>query len=254
MANLGIDMGAENTKVAIMDNGNVLALAGVHTGFDQQKSADEAIALALTKAKLSRDKIERIGATGIGRKAISDIATNEVNEIISAAKGISFYYDNKARTVIDAGAEEARAIRLDADGNVREFVVNEKCAAGAGTFTEAMAEALEVSLEKFCEAALHSSKKTPMNAQCTIFAESEVVSLIASGVSLADIARAVQDAIADRISAIMRRVGLEDEIVLIGGMGKNGGFVDALKRSLERDVLVPQDPDYVSAIGAAIPD
>lgn len=254
MANLGIDMGAENTKVAIMDNGNVLALAGVRTGFDQKQSADEAIKLALTEAGLSREKIQRIGATGIGRKAISDITTNDVNEIISAAKGISFYYDSKARTVIDAGAEEARAIRLDADGSIREFVVNEKCAAGAGTFTEAMAEALEVSLEKFCEAALHSSKKTPMNAQCTIFAESEVVSLIASGVSLADISRAVHDAIADRISAIMRRVGLEDEIVLIGGMGKSGGFVDALKRSLDRDVLVPQEPDYVSAIGAAIAD
>ena len=115
-----------------------------------------------------------------------------------------------------------------------------------------MAKALGMSLEDFANASVKSDKKIPMNAQCVIFAESEVVSLIHSGASKQDISRAVHDAIADRISAVARRVGLEKDIALIGGMGYNVGFVDALKRAIEMDVIVPPDPDYVGAIGSAL--
>ena len=251
MPRLGIDMGAENTKVAVVDNGSVLALASVRTGSDQLASLETAINTALEKAKIDRQSIERIRATGAGRKAISSITTNEINEVASAAAGASFFFPS-ARTVIDAGAEEARAVGLDSNGRIRDFAVNEKCAAGAGSFTEAMAVALETSIEELAKAALQSTKTIPMNAQCVIFAESEVVSLIHSGVSHADISRAVHDAIADRIAAVARRVGLEKDIVIIGGMARNVGFVDALKRSFNMDVLVPPDPEYVSAVGAAI--
>lgn len=251
MPNLGIDIGAENTKVAIIEDSTILTLATVPTGFDQLASAEAAIGLALERVGLNRDSIKRIRLTGVGRKAVSEITEDEVNEINAAAKG-AYYFFNTARTVIDAGAEEVRAIRLDDGGKVREFAINEKCAAGAGTFTEAMAAALETSLEEFAKAALQSTKKIPMNAQCAIFAESEVVSLIHSGASRADISRAVHDGIAERISAVARRLGLEKDIVLIGGMGNNAGFVSALRRILNMDVLVPKNPEYASAIGAAI--
>ena len=253
MPNLGIDIGAANTKVAIIDDSNILALASAPTGFDQAASAEAAIKLALEKAKIDRQSLKLIRATGAGRKAVPNITTAEINEFFSAAKGARLLF-NSARTVIDAGAEEARAVRLDGNGKVRDFAINEKCAAGAGAFTEAMAKALEISLDELTKISLQSSKKIPMNAQCVIFAESEVVSLIHAGISKADISRAVHDSIADRISAVARRVGLEKDVVLIGGMGKNVGFVDALKRTLNMDVLVPADAEYVSAVGAAIPD
>ena len=253
MPKLGIDIGAENIKVAITENSTILALAGVVTGFDQLASTEEAIRLALEKAKLDRQSLQQIRITGVGRRAVPSITTDELTEIAAAAKGAYFFSDS-ARTVIDAGAEEARAVRLNDKGKIRDFAVNEKCAAGAGAFTEAMAKALEVSLDELTKIALQSDKKIPMNAQCVIFAESEVVSLIHSGFTKAEISRAIHDSIADRISAVARRVGLEKEVVLIGGMGNNVGFVDALKRALSMDVLVPPDPDYISAIGAAISD
>jgi len=251
MPKLGIDVGAQNTKVAILENSSVLALASMPTGFDQVGSAEAAIKLALEKANVDRQSIQQIRATGAGRKAVSSITPNEVTEVASAAKG-AYFLSNSARTVIDAGAEEARAMLLDNSGKIKDFAINEKCAAGAGSFTEAMAKALEISLEELTKLALQSDRKIPMNAQCVIFAESEVVSLIHSGYTKADISKAIHDSIADRISAVARRVGLEKEVVLIGGMGNNVGFVDALKRALSMDVFVPPDPEYVSAIGAAI--
>ncbi len=189
--------------------------------------------------------------TGMGRKAVPEITTNEVNEIASAAKGAYLFFPS-ARVVIDAGAEEGRAVKLDPEGKVKDFAINEKCAAGAGAFINAMAKALELKTEELAHISLESTKKISMNAQCVIFAESEVVSLIHSDVTKADISRAIHDAIADRIAAVVRRVGVEREDLLIGGMAKYVGFVDALKRAINADILVPTNPEYVSAIGAAI--
>lgn len=252
MANMGIDVGSEYIKVAILDGHKVLALATVTTGVDQLASAKEAIKLAFAEGKIDKDTIHQIKTTGAGRKAIFSISTDEMNEMAAAAAGAVFFFPS-ARTVIDAGAESARAVSLvDESGKIKDFAVNEKCAAGAGSFTESMAKALEISLDELAQGSLKSTKKIAMNAQCVVFAESEVVSLIHSDASVGDISRAVHDAIADRISAVARRVGLVNDLVLIGGMGKNAGFVDSLKRTLNMEVLVPTDPEYVSAIGAAI--
>ena len=253
MPNLGLDVGAEYTKVAIMEGDKVLALASVSTGFDQEASANDAIKLGLEKAGIDKKSLNRIRATGVGRRSIPGVTSDEINEITSAAKGAAFL-DPAARTVIDAGAEEARAVKIDGNGKIIDFAVNEKCAAGAGSFTEAMAKALEMNLEEFAEGALKTDKRIPMNAQCVIFAESEVVSLIHGGATKQEISRSIHDAIADRTSAVARRVGLENDLVLIGGMGNNSGFIDALKRALEMDIVVPKDPEYASAIGAALPD
>jgi benzoyl-CoA reductase subunit D len=252
MLKLGVDVGAANTKVAIMDDGRVLAVAGVATGFDQQKSAETAIGKVLQKVGKTMKDISRIRATGVGRKAIPDITTDEIDEFDSAAKGTLFFLPS-ARTVIDVGAEEGRAVKIDSAGKILDFAVNEKCAAGAGSFVEAMATALEIpSPEELGKISLQSNKKIPMNAQCVIFAESEVVSLIAAGTEKADISKAIHDSIADRIGGMTRRAGLEKDIVLIGGVAKNVGFVESLKKSLNMDILVPTDPEYVSAVGAAV--
>jgi benzoyl-CoA reductase subunit D len=174
-----------------------------------------------------------------------------VTEISADARAIAFVLP-KVRTLIDVGAEEGRAIKCAPEGKVAAFAVNEKCAAGAGTFVEAMARALELKLEELGELSLKSTMDVPMNAQCTVFAESEVISLIHAKTPKADIVRAVHEAIASRITSMARRIGVESDIALVGGVAHNVGLVDALRRGLESDVLVPSDPEYVGALGAAL--
>ena len=250
MITAGIDMGTKTTKVVILKDNQVVAKSLVLTGFEQQEVAERAMSEALAQAKLSRDNISRMVATGAGRKAVPWVQGN-VTEVSADARAITFLFP-KVRTLIDVGAEEGRAIKCTPEGKVAAFAVNEKCAAGAGTFVEAMARALELKLEEMGELSLKSTTAVPMNAQCTVFAESEVVSLIHAQTPRQDIVRAVHDAISSRIVSMARRVGVETDIALIGGVAHNVGFVDALKRGLESDVLVPSDPEFVGALGAAL--
>ena len=143
-------------------------------------------------------------------------------------------------------------LRCDERGRVIDFAYNEKCAAGAGTFAEGMARALGVSLEELGPLSLTSRQAVQMNAQCAVFAESEVVTLIHAKTPREDIARAVLDAVASRIISMVRKVGFERDLVLIGGVALNPGFVAAMKRGLEADVYVPEDPEYIGALGAAL--
>lgn len=251
MITAGIDVGAKTTKVVIMDDGRILGCSSpVLTGFDQQEAAEKAMAEALAAAGLEQGTVERTVATGAGAKAVP-FANDDISDVKAAARGANFFFPS-TRTVIDVGAEEGRGIRCDEKGMVIDFAVNEKCAAGAGAFTEAMSRALEVPLEEMGALSLKSQNAVPMNAQCAVFAESEVVSLIHAKTPKEDIVRAVHDAIASRIGSMVRRVGIERDVALIGGVAHNIGFVDALKRGLEVEVVIPEDPDYVSAVGAAL--
>jgi len=250
MITAGIDCGAKNTKVVIRKDGEVIAKSLVLSGFDQKAAAEEALEMALKEANLSKKDIEHVTATGVGMKQAS-FANDTITEVGSAAKGTVFLFPS-ARTVIDVGAEEGRAIRADGTGKVIDFAINEKCAAGSGAFTEAMARALEVPLEKMGELSLKSQNAVPMNAQCAIFAESEVVSLIHAKTPKEDIVRAVHDAIASRITSMVRRVGIEREVALVGGVARNVGFVKSMKEDLELEMLIPEDPEFVGALGAAI--
>ena len=163
------------------------------------------------------------------------------------------YFFPTARTIVDVGAEEGRGIKTDGSGKAVDFAGNEKCAAGAGSFAEAMSRALQLSLKEFGEASLRSDKSIPMNAQCTVFAESEVVSLIHSATPKEDIAKAVLDAVASRVCAMVRRVGIDKDVVLIGGMVHNPGFVSSLKTAMDIDeVKLPDYPEFVAALGCAL--
>jgi benzoyl-CoA reductase subunit D len=229
----------------------VLGRSGlVLTGFDQSESAEKALADALAVAGVERAALGRTVATGAGAKAVP-FADEGISDVKAAARGARFLFPS-ARTVIDVGAEEGRGIRSDGRGGVIDFAVNEKCAAGAGAFTEAMSRALEVPVEEMGALSLKSQNAVPMNAQCAVFAESEVVSLIHARTPKPDIVRAVHDAIASRIGSMVRRVGIEPDVALVGGLARNVGFVDALRRNLGVEILVPEDPDYVGAIGAAL--
>jgi benzoyl-CoA reductase subunit D len=167
-------------------------------------------------------------------------------------KGANFFFP-KARTVADVGAEEGRAAKLDEKGNALDFAINEKCAAGAGAFIEAMGRALEIPLEQMGLLALKSDKEIPMNAQCVIFAESEVVGLIHAKTAKQDISKSIHDAMASRIISMIRRIGVNEEVVMLGGVGYNPGFVEAMRRQLSIPKLfIPEEPEFGMAVGAAV--
>ena len=253
MITAGVDAGSKNTKVIILQDDTILSIASILSGFDQEKSAEEALEKSLEKAKINREEINHMTATGAGMEAIS-FTNDNVTTITANGRGANFLFPS-ARTVIDIGAEEGKVLRIDEKGKVKDFGINEKCAAGAGAFIEAMSRALEVDIETMGEFSLKSTKKIPMNAQCTIFAESEVVSLIHQKTAKEDIIRAVHDAIADRNTSMVRQIGIEKDVVLIGGVAKNIGFVDSMNRNLGFDLLVPKEPvspEYVTALGAAL--
>ena len=218
-------------------------------GFDQTQVAEDLINDAAKSAGIKTKEIERIGVTGSGKKYAPPHDV-DITEIGAAARGGAFVMPS-AKTIIDSGAEDSRGIKVE-NGFAKDFATNDKCAAGAGAFTESMARAIEVSLEDFGKISLSSTKSVPINAQCAVFAESEVVSLINSKTAKEDIARAVNDALAERVVAMVRRIGVENEILVVGGLAKNVGYVDALRRGFKTEVFVADHPEFISALGAAL--
>jgi benzoyl-CoA reductase subunit D len=250
MITAGIDAGAKTVKAVVVRDGKIVGKSIDVAGTDTESAANAVYEAALKEAGIARGDVEKIIATGAGRKHIS-FASDQLTEISAAAKG-AFALFPHARTVIDIGAEEGRAVKIDENGRIIDFAINEKCAAGAGAFIEAMARALEVEVEELGALSLKSTRVVPMNAQCAVFAESEVVTLVHAKTPPEDIARAVHDAISSRITSMVRRVGLNKEIALVGGLAKNVGFVESLKRDLESELLIPEETEFVGAYGAAI--
>ncbi|MBU0514238.1 MAG: CoA activase [Proteobacteria bacterium] len=250
MITAGVDVGAKTCKIVILKDGRIIGREKVLAGYDAKETIAQAWDKVLEAAGIKKDDINNIVATGSGSKEVAS-ASRTVTEVTAASKG-AIKINPEVRTVIDVGAEEGRAIKIDENGNVVDFAINEKCAAGAGAFTEAMARALEVKLEQLGPLSLRSTQAVPMNAQCAVFAESELVTLVHAQTPKPDMARAVHDAIADRIVSMVRRVGVAQKIMLIGGVAHNVGFVESLKRELESDVIIPDEPEFVSAYGVAL--
>lgn len=262
MITAGIDMGSRSAKLVFVEELKVegapqlrWGVKGKHIMFpedlDLDVAAEKLFNEALDAAGIAREQVKKVVATGAGGKHVK-FASGYVTEVSSGARGAVFMCPT-AKTVIDVGAEEGRGVKANPEGKVVDFAGNEKCAAGAGAFAESMSRALQLSLKEFGEQSLKSDKTIPMNAQCTVFAESEVVSLIHANTPKQDIAKAVLDAVASRVCAMARRVGIEEDVILIGGMVHNVGFVQSLRASLGVDkVVLPDMPEYVSALGAAL--
>jgi len=255
MISAGIDCGAKTTKVVVMKDGKIIGKAKGITGFDQKRAIMEAWDLALKEAKVSAGDVKHICGAGSGKNAVKFAFPDTgdlVNDIKAMGKGAKFFFPT-ARTVADVGAEEGRAAKLDEKGNTVDFAVNEKCAAGAGSFIEAMGRALETPLERMGPLALDSDREIPMNAQCAIFAESEVVGLIHGKTEKKDISKAIHDAMATRIVSMIRRIGVNEDVVMLGGVAYNPGFVEAMKRQLAvPKLLIPEEPEFGMAVGAAV--
>jgi benzoyl-CoA reductase subunit D len=250
MKTAGIDMGAQTVKVVVMDDGRVVSRRKASTGFEPAKIAGEAFEEALKEAGMLRADLGGVLATGSGTKT-APYADGTVSMMGADARA-GFHLVPSARTVVDIGAEEARAVKCDDRGTMMNFIVNERCAAGAGTFIEAMARALEVKLEEMGPLSLKADRASPINASCVIFGESDVVTLIHRQEPKPEIARAVFDAMAERTSSMVHRLGMNPDLVLVGGVARDVGFVESLRRKLGVNIVVPADPEYAGALGAAL--
>jgi len=245
----GIDVGGKNLHIILKKEGQILEKASGPAGIKKAEAVEQLYDEILKKAGITRNDVGRVMATGSSAKRVA-FADGSIPDAAADARGVNKLVPS-ARTVIDVGAEEGRAIKVSPEGKVLDFAINDKCAAGTGTFVEAMSRALEVSVNEMSKIALQSTQTLSTNAQCAVFGESEVVSLIHQKTPKPDIARAVMNAIAGRVASVARIVGLEMDVVMVGGMAKNAGFVDSLKKSIDMNIIVPEDPDFVGALGAA---
>ena len=250
MITAGIDCGAKNTKTVILKAGKIIGKGKVPTGFEQDKAITASLETACSDAGITESDIEKFGGTGLGRNSVKGAII--VNDIKAIGRAANYFFPN-ARTVADVGAEEGRAAKLDERGNSVDFAINDKCAAGAGAFIEAMGRALETPIEEMGRLANTSDKEIPINAQCVIFAESEVVGLIHAKIQKNDICKAIHDAMAGRIASMIRRIGINEEVVMLGGVAYNPGFVKAMKAHLNiENIQIPNDPEFGAAVGAAL--
>jgi len=246
----GIDIGSLSTDAVIMNGNEILAYAVVPTLSSSENAAERAYDEALEKAGLQRDNVSRVVSTGYGRSSIS-FASRAVTEITCHAIGARQLYPQVA-TVIDIGGQDSKVIRLGEDGRVEDFSMNDKCAAGTGRFLEVMARSLDTNLETLGSLSTLATSDIRISSTCTVFAESEVVALVAKGASKEDIIRGLHFAIAERIYGMVTRLRGLPPFVMTGGVAKNSGVVTAIQDRLGSAILLPVEPQIVGAIGAAI--
>jgi predicted CoA-substrate-specific enzyme activase len=247
----GIDIGSTSTNAVIIDNKrNIVSFAIVPTGVKMEESAQKALDEALNKAGFKIGNIRGIVTTGYGRARI-DFRNKDVTEITCHAKG-AYFLNPRVRTIIDIGGQDSKVIRLDDEGNVTDFVMNDKCAAGTGRFIEMMAQSLQLSLEEMSTYGLKWDEDIVISSMCSVFAQSEVVSLIASGKKLEDIVHGINNSIASKVVSLGKRGKLKKEFMMTGGVARNIGVVRAIEDKLEAEVIVPQEPDICGALGAAL--
>jgi len=246
----GVDIGSLTIKVVIFENGKIKAFTIIPNGADINKLTRNCLGTTLEKSGDNFKDLSFIVATGYGRINIP-FAQKSITEITCHALGANWVNPN-TRTVIDIGGQDSKVISVDKNGRVVDFIMNDKCAAGTGRFLEVMAQALGIKTEELGEKSLQSRKKIKISSMCTVFAESEVISLIAEGQGKEDIIRGLHEAISNRICSMANRLRLENIITLTGGVAKNIGMVRALKKRLKAKVYVPDEPQIVGALGAAI--
>ncbi len=246
----GVDIGSTMTKVALIDeSSNLVSAVKGPTGPEHRQLANEVMRQALEKVSLQIDDISCIVATGYGRVNVP-FADRQITELSCHARGVSSIFPN-VRTAIDIGGQDAKCMKID-NGRLVSFVMNDKCAAGTGRFLEVTAATLGVRLEDMGDIALKATKRIQISNLCTIFAQQEVVALLSRGERLEDIVAGLHNALASRVAALAQRLGIEPDLVLTGGGAKNTGMVRAVKESLGRELLVPEEPLLTGALGAAI--
>ena len=248
---VGLDSGSTSTNAVVMNEAReIVASVVIKTGAKAGASAERAYREVLERADITPDQVACTIATGYGRVSIP-FADENVTEISCHGRG-AHYFNPAVRTILDIGGQDSKAIHVNAAGEVTDFAMNDKCAAGTGRFLEMIARSLEISLDELGPAALESKKHLEIASMCSVFAESEVISLIANNEEKPDIAAGVCRAVAGKAYSLMRRVGLEGAYMMTGGVAQNPGVVSAVEELIGEKLFICEDPEIVGATGAAL--
>jgi len=246
----GIDIGSTTTKAVLVEDSKVIGYAICPTGAEIEKAYATAIAEALKMCARHPADIGYVVATGYGRRGINQ-GNETITEISANAKG-AFMLNNKTRTILDVGGQDTKVMSLDDTGAIKNFLMNDKCAAGTGRFIEVIARVMQENLADFSKKSLSAKEAITINSTCTVFAESEVISLIAQKASKEDIIRGIHRSIAKRIVEMIKQVGKEPVILFDGGGALNLGLKREIEELLGQEVIVPSNPVIVAAFGAAM--
>ena len=246
----GIDVGAGTIKCALLNEKKLISRVVIPTGGIISRGINHVFSYVLEEAGITKKDVARIASTGSGRRAVP-FADDIFTEIICHAKGAHFLLP-QTRVVIDIGCQDSKIIRLNENGNIAEFAMNDKCAAGTGRFLEVMARALEVELGKLGDISQASQKPCQLSSTCTVFAESEIIALRNQGESLENLVAGALRAIASRIVISGSQVGFTGPIAFTGGVAQNKGVKAALELNIGKNIQVPPDPQIVGALGAAL--
>ncbi len=247
----GVDSGSTTTNGVLIDGkGRIIFSKTVKTGIRASNTAEGLMQEMTEFSRKNGNQIGKCISTGYGRLLVSS-ASDKITEISCHARGV-FELFPEARGIIDIGGQDSKVIRLNSGGNVEDFAMNDKCAAGTGRFLEVMASALEMDTEKMSSLARKSKKDISISSVCTVFAESEVVSLIGMGERIEDISAGLFKAIAKRVGAMYSRLGSPTPLVFTGGVARNAGVVEAMKMLFKTEILIPDVPDIMGAYGAAL--
>ena len=249
MYTMGVDIGSASSKVVILKDLKLFDSEVVQIGTGT-KGPGIAVEEIFKRTGLSYESMEKIVVTGYGRFTFEE-ADEQISEISCHAKGIHFLIPD-ARTIIDIGGQDAKAIALDSSGMVKQFFMNDKCAAGTGRFLDVMARVLNVELSEMQEIDKRSKSPVTVSSTCTVFAESEVISQLSKGAPIEDIIAGVHNSVAHKVCGLAFRAGLKDTIVMCGGVAKNSGVVRAISEELKRDIRVADMPQITGALGAAL--
>ncbi len=245
----GIDVGSTMTKAVILNEGIIASIIGP-TGAEQRRLSNKVMEEVLKKASISLQAITYIVSTGYGRINVP-FADRQFTEITCHAKGIVSLF-SKARTIIDIGGQDIKAIKIDATGKITDFVMNDKCAAGSGRFIEVIADTLGVPLDKVGDLSLQSETPAKISNICTIWAQQEVAASLAQGIPISDLLAGVHHSLADRVGRMVKRLRVEEAVIVTGGGAKNRGLLKSLSEQLGHKILVPDEPLITGALGAAL--
>jgi predicted CoA-substrate-specific enzyme activase len=252
----GIDSGSGFTKAVIVAQSGegaqpvVVGRGMSRTGVNMSEAARQSLTAAIADAALNAEDVSYVAATGFGRYGI-DFRDIQITEITSGARG-AHYLLPETKLVLDIGSQSTRATSLKLNGKVGAFKTNDKCAAGSGSFIQRAAKYLEVGIEDVGEMALRANNPQPISSVCAVLAESEIINLVSTGLSVEDIMRGIYDSLADRAALLLKRVGPAEQLVFIGGVANQRGMVKALEDRLKIPVKVPANCEYVCALGAAL--
>jgi predicted CoA-substrate-specific enzyme activase len=250
MYTAGIDIGSISTKAVIMRDGQLLASRVILTGYNAENAGKKVFDAVLDDLQISASAITRIVATGYGRKSLA-MADKSITEIMCHATGAR-YLNPLIRSIIDIGGQDSKAILLDDHGKVANFAMNDKCAAGTGRFLEVMARAMEVDLDEFGRMSLKADLSARISSLCTVFAESEIISLIAKGEKRENIIAGIHESICVRVLAMANRIGIKSPVMMTGGVAKNIGVVRAFEKAIGSPIEVSDYAQVNGAIGAAL--